>query len=225
MSLSVVVQGLGWVSVVWLIAVHMLIHQGRLHRGGMAPRVAGAVAALVIVVASLLTELWPVFVLGLLWLRSELWHRHSPDEAWFPLPDEHPHPDLPEAELTHGPAGPGRDAPSLPDSHPESHREPHPDRFPLSGPSGSTVTSARPRSRPAAARAGTTTRPAGRTDSPHPHHPLISRHTVDVLFRIEMGLLVLVTLAAFGFWAYQERPGFEQRADTSLCSLMPGGHC
>jgi hypothetical protein len=224
MSLSMIVQGFGWLAVLWLVTVHLLIHQGRLHRGGAAPRVAGAVAALVIVVASLLSEMWPVFVLGLLWLRSELWHRHSPDEAWFPVPDEQPHvaqspvtPSQHEQAHEQSPVDEPSEAPrgALPDTHPQTHPHHHQgppaDRNPavLAGGGG---TATKPRTSVPAPR----TRPGGKSQ----RHPLLSRHLVDVLFRIEMALLITVTVAAFAFWAYQERPGFSQRANKSVCSFM-----
>lgn len=215
-----VVQVVGWVAVVWLIAVHLLIQQGRMHRGGTVPRLAGVLAALVIAVAGLLAEIWPVFVLGLLWLRSELWHRHSPDDSWFPPPEEHPHLDLPDAEVTH-----------------ESHRasDPRPVRAdpaaPASRSGGSTATKPRavpaPRTRPAPGRSG---RPSGAPSaSSRPEHqedhtrrPVVSRRMVDVLFRIEITLLILVTVAAFAFWGFQNRPGFAHKANTNLCRLLGG---
>ncbi len=77
MSVAVVLQALGWVSVVWLVVVHALVQRGRLPRDGMAYRIAGCVAAGSVVTASVVAEIWPVVVLGLLWLRIEVFgHRH-----------------------------------------------------------------------------------------------------------------------------------------------------
>jgi hypothetical protein len=93
-SVAVMLQALGWVCVVWLMAVHLMIQHGRLPQGGTAYRIAGCAAALSVVLASAVEEIWPVAVLGLLWLRIEVFgHRHaglregdeSPGPARMPL--------------------------------------------------------------------------------------------------------------------------------------------
>src|SRR5690242_3566842 len=123
MSVTVVLQALGWVSVVWLVVVYAMVQRGRLPGDGRAYRIAGSAAAASVVAASVAEEIWPVAVLGLLWLRTEVFgHRHhlphdqaapgAPDQPPARMPEllvgalargvhqvPHPHPHLPHPHL------------------------------------------------------------------------------------------------------------------------------
>ena len=123
MSVNVVLQALGWVSVVWLVVVYAMVQRGRLPRDGRAYRIAGSAAAASVVAASVAEEIWPVAVLGLLWLRTEVFgHRHHlpdgetapgvPDQPAARMPEllvgalargvqQAPHPHLPHPHLPH----------------------------------------------------------------------------------------------------------------------------
>jgi hypothetical protein len=85
MSVAVILQALGWVSAVGLVTVHLMIKRGRLRSDGRAYRIAGCAAAASVVAASVSAGIWPVAVLGLLWLRIEVFgHRHHVPENQFP---------------------------------------------------------------------------------------------------------------------------------------------
>jgi hypothetical protein len=92
-SVPLVLQVLGWVTVVWLVTIYLLIGRGRLPHGGAAARIAGGAAAASVIAASLAANLWPVAALGLLWLRIEVFaHRHPTGQDQVPLkpPDTRP---------------------------------------------------------------------------------------------------------------------------------------
>lgn len=126
--MDLLLQTLGWISVVWLIAVDVLTRRGMLPPGGRGYRIAGCAAALCVVAASVSERIWPVAVLGLLWLRTEVFRHHSreweaeqePEVRFVPAPvgvrvsgadDEEepvrrphlrlPHPHLPQVHLPH----------------------------------------------------------------------------------------------------------------------------
>jgi hypothetical protein len=106
MSLALVVQALGWLSVVGLVVVHLLIQRGELPADGLGYRVAGCLAAGSVVVAAAIAELWPVAVLGLLWLRIGVFGH--PVDAGPPVrppqlasAELQPHAQLPHAQLPH----------------------------------------------------------------------------------------------------------------------------
>ncbi len=77
MSASLILQTLGWVPVVWLVTAHLLVERGHGSRDGANLRIAGCAAAVVVVAAAIVANMWPVAALGLLWLRTEVFaHRH-----------------------------------------------------------------------------------------------------------------------------------------------------
>jgi hypothetical protein len=59
---------------------------------------------------------------------------------------------------------------------------------------------------------------------PHPHlpHPHIAPKTVDRVFKIEMGIVIIIALVLFGFWAEQQRDSFTRDTDTVLCNWIDG---
>jgi hypothetical protein len=59
---------------------------------------------------------------------------------------------------------------------------------------------------------------------PHPHlpHPHIAPKTVDRVFKIEMGVVIIIALVLFGFWAEQQRDSFSRDTDTVLCNWIDG---
>jgi hypothetical protein len=107
MSVTTVLEALGWIPVVWLLAVHTLHDRGRLPDHARSLRVAGFVAAATVVAGAVATRMWPLAALGVLWLRSEVfahrhpapaepeihWHEHTNDE------DAHSHPGSVEPEV------------------------------------------------------------------------------------------------------------------------------
>jgi hypothetical protein len=102
MSVAVILQALGWVSVVGLVTVHLLIQKGRLPADGTAYRIAGCVASASVVAAAAAEKIWPVAVLGLLWLRIEVFG-HPARLSPGPAPDLLPHPHLPHLPHPHLP--------------------------------------------------------------------------------------------------------------------------
>ena len=203
MIVAVTMQALGWVSVVWLVTVHVLIQRGRLPRDGRAYRIAGCAAAASVVAASAAEFIWPVAVLGLLWLRIEVFgHRHHapdrqvasrmPTKARIPVqtqtqtqtPAPARMPELIAGALAHG-AERAREA----QSHPHAPRPqlPHP-------------------------------------HIPHPHipHPHLDTRTVDRVFRIEMGIVIVIAVVLFGLWAQEQWQGFRHDTDKVVCSWIDG---
>jgi hypothetical protein len=122
-TVAVLLQALGWVCVVWLVTVHLMIQRGRLPRAGRAYRVAGCAAAVSVVLASAVEEIWPVAVLGLLWLRIEVFgHRHAEQEDQGGSPARTRMPTFLSGALARG----GK--PSQP--HPHSSADPGPPQHP-----------------------------------------------------------------------------------------------
>lgn len=209
MSVAVMLQALGWVSVVGLVAVHLLIQHGRLRPDGPAYRIAGCGAASCVVAASAAERIWPVAVLGLLWLRIEVFgHRHH----------------VPAPGATPEPAG-----------GPASSPAPAPGRMPpfLVG------AMARDKQRPASESPGSKTGPpAGARQPPvpaqpshphlpHPHlphlpHPHLDRRAVDRVFKIEMGIVIVIAVVLFGIWAEQQRDSFRTTTDHVVCNWIEG---
>jgi hypothetical protein len=193
MSVAMILQALGWVSVVCLVVVHVLIQHGRLPRDGWAYRIAGCAAAGSVVAASAAEAIWPVAVLGLLWLRIEVFgHRHHVPEpsvhaqvpARVPAQSQPVMPDVLRGALARGQQPPSASVPSRHSPHP------HPSHLHL----------------------------------PHPHlpHPHIAPKTVDRVFKIEMGVVIIIALVFFGIWAEQQRDSFGRDTDTVLCNWIDG---
>jgi hypothetical protein len=143
MTVLEVLQAAGWLAAVWLVTVQVLVARGRLAPGTTAVRTAGGAAAVVVVAACAAASLWPVAVLGLLWLRSEVFgHRHP---ATVPL--------------------------FTPQHGPRVH---------------------------------------------------LGRHAVDVIFKIEIALVVVVAAVMFVTWAMENGVAFHNRTDRTLCELVDG---
>lgn len=183
MSVAVMLQALGWVAVVWLVGVHVLIQHGRLPHAGRAYRIAGCAAALAVVAASAAEEIWPVAVLGLLWLRIEVFgHRHVPDC----LP-EYRHDTRDPAEMpallvhTLGREEPGR-GPSA---------QAHPSHLP-------------------------------HLHLPHVPHPHLGRRGVDLVFKVEMAVIIVIAVVFFVIWAEQQRDSFTSNTDYVVCNWIEG---
>ena len=177
MSVAVMLQAWGWVSVIWLVAVHLLIRRGRLPQHGRAYQVAGSVAATSVIAASAAEDLWPVAVLGLLWLRVEVFGHRRPHDS-----REHPAVPMPEflvgaldrgRHVSPGSAGPD------PEHHP--HHLPH--------------------------------------HLPHPH---LSARVVDRVFKVEMGIVIVIAVVLFGIWAQQNRATFTTRSNYVVCNWING---
>lgn len=126
MSVAVGLEALGWLAVVWYVVVHAVVQRGRLPRDGMAYRIAGGAAAASVVMTGVVEEIWPVAVLGLLWLRTEVFgHRHHvPDRRSAapaaPGPPAAKMPDLLVGALARG----ANQAPPQP-RPPQPHSQPH----------------------------------------------------------------------------------------------------
>jgi hypothetical protein len=175
MSVAVMLQAWGWVSVVWLVTVHLLIRRGRLPQHGPAYQVAGSVAAISVVAASAAEDLWPVAVLGLLWLRVEVFgHRHPverrADRAAAPMPE------FLVGALDRGGRHSSGHAPEQ--RHPE-----HPHHL------------------------------------PHPH---LTPRAVDRVFKVEMGIVIVIAVVLFGIWADQNRHTFTTRSNYVVCNWVDG---
>jgi hypothetical protein len=173
MSVAVMLQAWGWVSVVWLVTVHLLIRRGRLPQHGLAYQVAGSVAAVSVVAASAAEDLWPVAVLGLLWLRVEVFgHRHPAQRPAERVPA--PMPEFLVGALERSGRHTSSHAPEA--GHPE-----HPHHL------------------------------------PHPH---IGPRAVDVLFKIEMAVVIGIASVLFLIWAQEQRHTVGRDANTTLCHWM-----
>jgi len=218
MSVVVILQALGWVSVVWLVTVHLMIQRGRLPEDSMMYRIAGCSAAGSVVAASVAEAIWPVAVLGLLWLRIEVFgHRHHVPECQTEAEAPGQHPAL---ESGHDPA-------------------PEPERMPalLVGALGrgqSQSVSRAPAARPAAGARAPSRSPSGRAPSgqrapaarAHPSHhlphPHLGRRTVDRVFRVEMAIVIVVAVVLFGIWAEQQRVSFRRDSNHVVCNWIDG---
>jgi len=242
MSLAEIIQAFGWIPVCWLLAVHILIRLGRMPRHGTGVRVAGYVAALTIAAAAVTTRMWPIAVLGLLFMRTELLgHRHHHEREAHRMqtmidrfrrhPDLNPGP-VPaprhaqpadeggtEVRIHHGPSGvgPGRGR------HPE---------YTVPGMTAATATTLRARTHekndpdfvPAAV--------GLREGHAHPeaHHETdpagsgmrflsSAKHFTDVVLKLEIIAVVVIALVLFGVWAEGQRRDFTQKSDRNVCQL------
>jgi len=228
MSVAVVLQALGWVSVLWLVTVHLLIQRGRLAQSGKAYRIAGCAAAASVVAAGAAEEIWPVAVLGLLWLRIEVFgHRHHVPEART----------SPAEQAEHGSSAGGHPAGRVKNPAPDPERMPtllvgalardaqrptisraasgtgsRPVR--ASRASGSPASTPRPRSG--------SERPLNRPHAPHIPHPHLGRRAVDRVFKVEMGIVIVIALVFFGLWAEQQRAAFTRNTDYVVCNWISG---
>jgi hypothetical protein len=220
-SVAVILQALGWVSVVGLVTVHLLIQRGRLRSDGPAYRIAGCAAAACVVAASAAEQLWPVAVLGLLWLRIEVFgHRNHvpecPAEPSAPAPEPEPEsapvpermPWLLMDALQRPKAAPSKVPP------PKARRQTLP------------VPARPPQPRPPEAHRPVQHPPAHLPHAhlPHPHlpHPHLGRRTVDRVFKIEMGIVIVIALVLFGIWAEQQRERFTTTTDYVVCNWIEG---
>jgi hypothetical protein len=248
MSVAVMLQALGWVSVLWLVTIHLLIQRGRLAQTGRAYRIAGCAAAASVVAASAAEEIWPVAVLGLLWLRIEVFgHRaHVPEcrpEFQDGPGDQGADPDFGRPHL----GGPDHDSAPEPENLPTllvgalTRQKQRPiisrSQSVLSGspessvPSGSaaptvagplTVPPAKgspvPKPRPTSG----SERPQRHLHAPHIPHPHLGRRTVDRVFKVEMGIVIVIALVFFVIWAEQQRASFTRNADYVVCNWIDG---
>jgi hypothetical protein len=198
-SVDVILQGLGWASVIWLVTVEMLIRRGRLPAFGPAFRAAGCAAATCVVAASAAEKLWPVAVLGVLWLRTEVFgHRRGADQdvAEVPHPDHAAVfvPGFGPRDVSAGGTGwssdeetsAGDDAPArsthLPHLHAPHLHLPHP-----------------------------------RLPHPHVPHPHMTRRFVNLAFRIEMAIVIAVASVLFVIWGQQQREKVGDDANRTVC--------
>jgi hypothetical protein len=201
MSVAVILQALGWVSVVGLVTVHLLIQKGRLPADGTAYRIAGCVASTSVVAAAAAEKIWPVAVLGLLWLRIEVFgHRHH-------VPEPLIHAQVPARVQARTPGQiPAQAQPAMPALlHGALARRQQPPSAPVP-----TANAPHPH--------------APHLHLPHPHlpHPHIAPKTVDRVFKIEMGVVIIIALVLFGFWAEQQRDSFTRDTDYVVCNWIEG---
>ena len=186
-DVDVMLQALGWVSVVWLVTVEVLIRQGRMTAYGPGFRVAGCAAAASVLAASVSERIWPVAVLGLLWLRTEVFgHRRGQQDSPAARPArvyEHAAVFVPGF----GPREVSYDPPAMDD-------EPDP------GDGGHFH----------------------RPHLPHPHvpHPHMTRRFVDLAFRIEMAVVILVATVLFVVWGQQQREAVGRDANNTMCHWL-----
>jgi hypothetical protein len=179
-SVAVTLQALGWVSVIWLVTVHVMIKRGRFPSDGMAYRTAGCGAAASVVAAGAAERIWPVAVLGLLWLRLEVFgFRHHVPERRTGTPLAPPMPPLLAGALARSEGSP-------PDG-------------------GKPVTG---------------NQPPPALHLPHVPHPHLGPRTVDVLFKVEMGVVIVIALVLFTIWAQQQRESVGNDANKTLCHWM-----
>jgi hypothetical protein len=122
MSVTTVVQALGWIPVVWLLATHLLHDRGRLPDHATALRIAGFAAAATVVAGAVATSMWPLAALGVLWLRSEVFaHRHRREHVPVEAGDADEEPRI----HWHASASPeGEVEGETPEPEGESHPEP-----------------------------------------------------------------------------------------------------
>jgi hypothetical protein len=213
MSVAVMLQAWGWVSVVWLVTVLLLIGRGRLPAHGRAYQLAGSVAAASVIAASAAEKIWPVAVLGLLWLRVEVFgHRHRAEPA--------------RAHDGHLERG------ARPDAHPEGHPDARSSRRVPAAPMPDFLVGALDRgSRPGASGHHSSPEPhpsaphsSHSLSAPHPHlpHPHLGRRAVDRVFKVEMGIVIVIAVVLFGIWAEQNRANFSSNTDYVVCNWIDG---
>lgn len=223
MSLREIIQAFGWIPVCGLLTVHVLIYLGRLPRHGMAIRVAGYVAALTIVAAALSTRMWPIAVLGLLFMRTELLgHRHHEERAVHQGSQRIPaarqgEPDgeevLDDVRIHHGADGIG-----------VAHTR-HPE-YTVPGMTAATATTLRARthdkSDPDFVPASVGLREAHHEQPQHPEAMRIlssAKHFTDVLLKLEIIAVVVIALVLFGVWAEGQRRDFTRNSDQNICKM------
>lgn len=210
MSVAIMLQALGWVSVLWLVTVHLLIQRGRLRQNGKAYRIAGCAAAASVVAASAAEELWPVAVLGLLWLRIEVFgHRNHVPEC------------RPEAAaLDVLGADPDFGGPHLAGRDPV----PEPESMPTLLVGALTQGNQRPTVAPGAKDSAHPQRHSHAPHIPLPHipHPHLAPRVVDRVFKVEMGIVIVIALVFFGIWAEQQRASFAQNTNYVVCNWIEG---
>lgn len=214
MSVAVMLQVLGWVSVAWMVTVHLLV-QYRLSPDGMAYRIAGCAAAASVLAVSVAEAVWPVAVLGLLWLRTELFGHwdHVPERLTAPPVPSPARPRMPallEATLTSPPR-----ADSLrPDPRPYL---PDP-QVPTPHGANPQVANRQVADPHRANRQVADTHAADpqvrRLHLPHPH---LDRRTVDRVFKVEMGMMIIIAVVVFGIWAEQQRKAFADDTNQAVC--------
>jgi hypothetical protein len=226
MSLREIIQAFGWIPVCGLLTVHVLIYLGRLPRHGTAIRVAGYVAALTIVAAALSTRMWPIAVLGLLFMRTELLgHRHSEERAAHQSAQRIPAARPPEPErgevmddvrIHHGSDGIG----SAHSRHPE---------YTVPGMTAASATTLRARTHdktdPDFVPASVGLREGHHEHPDHHEHPEAMRilssakHFTDVLLKLEIIAVVVIALVLFGVWAEGQRRDFTRNSDSNVCQM------
>ncbi len=223
MSLREIIQAFGWIPVCGLLTVHVLIYLGRLPRHGLAIRVAGYVAALTIVAAALSTRMWPIAVLGLLFMRTELLgHRHAEERSAYQgarrIPGaRRPEPEgeelLDDVRIHHGSDVIG-----------VAHAR-HPE-YTVPGMTAATATTLRARTHdktdPDFVPAST-----GLREGHHEHHEPAgtmrflssAKHFTDVLLKLEIIAVVVIALVLFGVWAEGQRRDFTRNSDQNVCQM------
>jgi hypothetical protein len=228
MSFAVVLQALGWVSVVWLVVVHAMVQRGRLPRDGRAYRIAGCAAATSVVAAGVAEEIWPVAVLGVLWLRTEIFgHRHHIPDRRIQAGEA---PALGHARagqaraLGQAQAGQARALGRAPGAMPELlvsalGRNANQPPFPL--PAQHTPDTEHHSDAEHHPDAG---HHLHLPHLPHPHlpHPHLARRTVDRVFKIEMAIVITIAAVLFIFWAEQQRVTFTRNSDKVVCNWIEG---
>ena len=245
MSAHVILQTLGWIPVLWLLAVQVLVDRQRLPRDGVALRIAACAGAAVVIAVSIEENIWPLAGLGLLWLRTEVFaHRHPihefqayREQARRDRLDRLHHLDHDD----HEPVDHGRVDHGQVDHGPPPQRQPLQDELLLkkerlpenltpSGPvrrreAGHTTTTSGPRTAPHLARQSAAydagRRTAYKADHP-PHQQRLGPRAVNAIFKIEVIIVIIVALVALGSWAESHRSSFNHKANNSVCRLMGG---
>jgi hypothetical protein len=228
MSLREIIQAFGWIPVCGLLTVHVLIYLGRLPRHGTAIRVAGYVAALTIVAAAVSTRMWPIAVLGLLFMRTELLgHRHHEERTAHQGAQR-----IPAARRAPGDGGDkevlddvrihhGSDVIGVAHSrHPE---------YTVPGMTAASATTLRARTH---AKNDPEFVPAsvGLREGHHEHEAqpepagtmrflMSAKHFTDVLLKLEIIAVVVIALVLFGVWAEGQRRDFTRNSDSNVCQM------
>ena len=236
MSVAEIIQAFGWSPVCWLLAVHILIRLGRLPRYGTAVRVAGYVAALTIVAAAVSTRMWPIAVLGLLFMRTELLgHRHADERednrllAMFERfrrsgPDTRGEPGVPRTRW------PLHEDEEVIDDVRIHHGSGTPARLASRTAASAATLSARTRPLP----------PSHSKEDPdfvpasvglrEPHHHeddkpsgmrflSSAKHFTDLVLKVEIIAVVVVALVLFGVWAEGQRREFTRTTNSNVCEM------
>jgi hypothetical protein len=191
MSVAGALQVLSWGCAFSWVTVQLLIQRGRLFEGGLAHLIAGCAAAASVIAVGASEAIWPVAVLGLLWLWIEMsGHRRlAPKgriETSIPVQTRARMPELLVSALARGSKQSGsgsgsKQSPSMVLPAPKAH--PH---------------------------------------IPHPHLPHPGKRTVDRVFKIEIGIVVIIAVVLFGIWAEQQRATFRENTNKVLCNWVEG---